>query len=226
MTSMAKAKTKLRAKKAPKGDGEQQLNTKCDYKTGPCEGMRKLSGFDNGGRGTGIVALSNVINIRALGKTYHKGFCLRSEATKAEGHKGGVMLNYCPWCGADLQEWYRQFAEDFNAEAKAFDEANPDYDERKAKAKAEFEKERQEFLDGLDPEVRKALTKLSYKQQEALQEAWMEDGRFLHGTGAHHSTIESIKNPDRKLVAKGRLTPFGKKVREAAQEIPSGYALP
>lgn len=226
MSNMAKKSKKLQVKKAAKADGEKQLDDKCDYKTGACKGMRDLSSYDNGGRGKGIIAASNIVNVRVMGKMFHKGFFLRSEGTKDAGHKNGVMLNFCPWCGADLQEWHRQFREEFEAEAKKFDEKNPDYEERKAKAKAEFEKERQEFLDQLDPEVRKALTKLTYKQQEALQEAWVEDGRFLNGTDVRHNTIESIKNPDRKLVSKGRLTTFGKKVREAAQEIPSGYMLP
>ena len=225
MTGMAKAKKKVRAKKAPKGDDEKQLNDTCDYKSGPCKGMKELCSYDNGGRGKGIIAADNIMNIRVMGKMFHKGFFLRSEGTKEAGHKNGVMLNFCPWCGADLQEWHHQFREEFEAEATKFDKANPDHDKRKAKAKAEFEKEREEFLEKLDPEVRKALKKLSYKQQEALLEAWMDDGRFLHGTGVHHNTVESIRNPERKLVSKGRLTPFGKKVRQAARDVPSGYLI-
>lgn len=218
-------KTKLKAGKT-KTKGKQ-LNEKCDYKTGACEGLKQMLSYDNGGRGKGIIALSNIVNMRNPGKMYHKGFFLRSDATKTkDGKNPGVMLDFCPWCGADLREWLRQAQAEFKADAEAFDKKHPDYDEKRAKAKAEYEKERQEFLDKLDPEVRKALKKLSENQQIALLEAWLDDGRYVHGApGVHANTIESIRNPERKLVDKGRLTAFGKKVRTAAREIPSGYMI-
>lgn len=198
---------------------------KCSYEDGPCEAMARYAHPGAADRGKGIFAMSNIMNVRTLSaKMYHKGFFFRSDYTE----KNGIMLYYCPWCGADLGKWYEAFAKDFNADADAFDKKHPDAGEKRAKAKTKFEKERQEFIDKLDPEVRDALRKLNEKQREALLESWMRDGRFLHGApGVHPNTVESICRKDRGLVSKGRtLNDFGIKVRKAAQEIPSGYVIP
>ena len=197
---------------------------KCCYETGPCKLMAEFSHGGAADRGKGIFAMSNIVNMRTMTtKFYHKGFFFRSEYTE----KAGVMLNFCPWCGADLEKWLMAFAAEWEADAKAWDRKHPEAGEKRAKAKAEHEKERREFLDNLDPKVREALKKLSDRQKEALQEAWMRDGRYVHGSPhVHFNTVESICRPDRKLVSKGRtLNKFGIRVRDAAQEIPSGYSL-
>lgn len=197
-------------------ENSPQKPKKCSYKDGPCRLMAEFSHPGNSPQGKGIFAMSNVVNMNNLGKVYHKGFFFRSDCTE----KNGVMLNFCPWCGADLGKWLSEFYDEFDADDAAWKKANPHAEEKRAKKEARFKKERQEFLDGLEPEIKTVLTNLSEKQREALNEAWTEDGRFLNGSGVHHKTIESICNPDRGLVSKGRkLNTFGIKVREAAQEF-------
>lgn len=208
----------------PRKSKKPKFPEKCNYKDGPCESMAKFAHGGAADRGKGIFAMSNIMNMRTMqGKMYHKGFFFRSDYTE----KAGVMLNYCPWCGADLMEWLKAFAAEFNADTEAWDKKHPQADEKRAKAKADFEKERQEFIDNLDPKVWAAIKKLSNRQQEVLLEAWNSDGKFIHGMpGVRYSTVDSICNSDRKLVTKGRtLNAFGKKVRTALQEIPSGYSL-
>ena len=210
------------AKKKKAKDSEPNLT--CSYENGPCKLMAKFSHGGAADRGKGIFSMSNVVNMRTMTtKFYHKGFFFRSEYTE----KAGVMLNFCPWCGADLGTWMNAFAKAWEADAKEWDKKHPEADAKRAKAKVEHEKERREFLDNLDPKVREALGKLSDRQKEALQESWMRDGQFMRGAPhVHPNTVESICRPDRKLVSKGKkLSKFGLRVRDAAQEIPTGYAL-
>lgn len=78
--------------------------TKCSYEDGPCALMAK---YHRGGQGTsprskGLFSLNNFMTLKKPGKFFHAGFFFRDpELTTGKG----VMLNFCPWCGGNLEAW-------------------------------------------------------------------------------------------------------------------------
>lgn len=61
------------------------------------------SGEGSGPRSKGLFAFTNLVNMKDPGrKFHHAGFFFRDPETT--GTKG-VMLNFCPWCGGDLEAW-------------------------------------------------------------------------------------------------------------------------
>lgn len=78
---------------------------KCSYENGPCELMQKFArgSDDNTPRAKGIFAFDNLVNMKdPQSKRHHAGFFFRDPETTG---KQGVMLNFCPWCGANLEAW-------------------------------------------------------------------------------------------------------------------------
>ncbi len=80
-------------------------NLKCSYAAGPCVGMDNHSHDSWSTKRAGIFALDNrVVLSDPSMRTFHAGFTLKG-SPDARVPKAGVMLNFCPWCGADLMEW-------------------------------------------------------------------------------------------------------------------------
>ncbi len=95
-------------------------NLKCSYSNGPCVGMTNHSygSHTYPSRKGGIYALNNrtILNDPKL-KMFHMGFVLRPSPHPDAG-KAGVLLNFCPWCGADLREWYEEYQDDIESYKK------------------------------------------------------------------------------------------------------------
>jgi hypothetical protein len=90
-------------------------NTKCSYDVGPCIGMESHSRGPDSTKRAGIFALSNrVVMSDPFGRRFHMGFALRGSPDERVG-KAGVLLNYCPWCGADLMAWLDAYQADIKA---------------------------------------------------------------------------------------------------------------
>lgn len=203
---------------------EKKKNLKCSYKN-PCHGMASYaSANESSGNAKGLFSLENMMNIKT-GTMYHVGFFIRGSRTP----KNGIMLNFCPFCGVDLdKEWYAKARAEHDAAIAKYDQKNPSHDEKWARAKKLFKKEQRAYYESLDPSVKKTLKKLSEPQRLALLESYTSEGKFLHGApGVSWSTLESLEREDRGLMEKGRrrLNKFGLQVREAARGVPQGYSL-
>lgn len=98
-------------------------NTKCSYQDGPCIDMQNNAHGSQSGKSTGIVALDNrVVMTDPNMRMFHMGFALKGSPDKRVG-KAGVLLNFCPWCGADLGEWLAAYQKDIEAHKAALEEA-------------------------------------------------------------------------------------------------------
>lgn len=98
-------------------------NTKCSYEVGPCIGMQNHSRGSNSTKRAGIFALDNrVVLTDPKFRMFHMGFALRGSPDKRVG-KAGVILNFCPWCGADLGEWLAAYEKDIAAHKASLREA-------------------------------------------------------------------------------------------------------
>jgi hypothetical protein len=78
---------------------------KCSHETGPCKLMAKFArgGADTSPRAKGIFAFDNLVNTKdPTAEFHHAGFFFRDPDTTGTR---GVMLNFCPWCGGDLEAW-------------------------------------------------------------------------------------------------------------------------
>lgn len=94
-------------------------NTKCSYEVGPCIGMQNHSHGSDSGKRAGIFALDNrVVLTDPKMRMFHMGFTFKGSPDKRVG-KAGVMLNFCPWCGADLGVWLAAFRADIDAHKAA-----------------------------------------------------------------------------------------------------------
>jgi hypothetical protein len=71
-----------------------------------CNELEKnLSGVN--GQGAGLHALE-VMNAKTLRKRFAAVY-LRAER-KRRKYDAGVVIRWCPFCRADLEEWFRQFS--------------------------------------------------------------------------------------------------------------------
>lgn len=94
--------------------------SRCNYDTGPCNAMSRHSRSAHAAPRSGIVALNNYMNVTSLVgdvRFHHKGFALKGAGVHGEGRKRGVMLNFCPWCGAELvgvdgRSWHEKYLAD------------------------------------------------------------------------------------------------------------------
>jgi len=77
----------------------------------PCVGMQ----HHTVSRGSGIHQLDNRIVLSdPKWRPFHMGFALKPSPHPGAG-KGGVFLNFCPWCGADLMAWLDAYQADIAA---------------------------------------------------------------------------------------------------------------
>jgi hypothetical protein len=87
-------------------------NDKCTYEAGPCPAMKRhadLSSESN--RRSGIFALDNRLDLKASEfRMYHGGFALKGSPSVPGNQL--VMLNFCPWCGADVMAWHNAYRAD------------------------------------------------------------------------------------------------------------------
>lgn len=90
-------------------------NLKCSYEVGPCIGMDNHSHGPESFKRSGIFALSNrcVVTDPKI-RMFHMGFAFKGSPDKRVP-KAGVMLNFCPWCGADLMIWLDAYRADIAA---------------------------------------------------------------------------------------------------------------
>jgi hypothetical protein len=90
-------------------------NLKCSYEAGACIGMDNHSHGPESSKRAGIFALSNrVVMSDPKFRMFHMGFVLKGSPDFRVG-KPGVMLNFCPWCGADLMAWLEAYTADIAA---------------------------------------------------------------------------------------------------------------
>jgi hypothetical protein len=85
---------------------------KCEYPT-PCS-MIDGHTLPNGTRKGGIVALDNRVWLGDPSRYFHMGFALKPSPHPEVG-KQGVMFNFCPFCGANLNDWLRSYEADMAA---------------------------------------------------------------------------------------------------------------
>lgn len=81
-------------------------NGKCTYLK-PCESMATFyDANERSNNAKGLFSLENFCNFHVSPKFYHMGFFIRGKYTP----KGGIMISYCPFCGANLDEGWTQKA--------------------------------------------------------------------------------------------------------------------
>lgn len=101
-------------------------NLKCSYETGPCVHMEANSHGPDSRKRAGIFALSNrVVMSDPKVRMFHMGFALKGSPDPKVGN-AGVVLNFCPWCGADLGEWLAAYRKDIDAHKAALAEERGD----------------------------------------------------------------------------------------------------
>lgn len=94
-------------------------NLKCSYEDGPCIAMQNHAHGSDSGKRSGIVALDNRVVLHdPKFRFFHMGFALRGSPDPRVARRG-VMLNFCPWCGADLEEWLAAYQADIAAHKAA-----------------------------------------------------------------------------------------------------------
>ena len=91
---------------------DEPVALKCAYETGPCSAMQRHATSAHEAKRTGIVALDNRLNIKAPGfRMMHAGFALMGAPGLG---RRPLMLNFCPWCGADLMAWHDAYRKHFD----------------------------------------------------------------------------------------------------------------
>ena len=88
---------------------------RCSYEHGPCQSMADHSRPSTEGKRAGIVAQDNrcLVTDPEL-RLFHAG-CALFGSPDQRVRKSGVMLNFCPWCGADLMQWHEDFRKALDA---------------------------------------------------------------------------------------------------------------
>jgi hypothetical protein len=87
----------------------EDINLKCKYPN-PCK-MIEDHVLPVDSRKGGIVALDNRVLLSKPDRYFHMGFALKP-SPHPEAGKRGVLFNFCPFCGSNLNDWLDEYRKD------------------------------------------------------------------------------------------------------------------
>lgn len=97
-------KSKTKEEAPPKENENEEIRLKCEWPSRCTSLERHLNVEANYGSGLALYVLTHMPTAMKLGP--HKAVWVAGIIFRKRASDNGVVLNYCPWCGENIQWWH------------------------------------------------------------------------------------------------------------------------